>query len=197
MISWKLDFGEGVPAAGYTGVDASTQLGPESVIGWVSNSGLEVRDRNAGDPILGRFVYGKGPAVLRVPVEPGRYNLRVIMGDKDYRGHILQLGLSESDHVFPALTADASEYAGLQATIDVSQSFLDLRFSSPIDNWVVNSVVLDPAVGHGFDEPVVFRGKFGDRTMTPPAPAKWRSKCRLTTASRTASASAIMNSRLL
>nr|WP_294500897.1 hypothetical protein [uncultured Rhodopila sp.] len=161
MTTWRLDFGDGAPAAGYVGVDATTRFTPGSGPGWVSASGLEVRDRKADDPVLGRFVYGKSPATLRISVAPGRYALRLIMGDKDFPGHILELTLGKGSEAFPPLTAAAAEYAMLKAIIEVQDDFVDLTFSSPINNWVVNSVVLEPIEGLASVGPSVTRQEFG------------------------------------
>ena len=162
MTTWKIDFGEGAPAPSYIAVDAIIPFNPESGFGWIANSGVAVRDRNAEDRVLGKLVCGKGLATFRLVIDPGRYILRLVMGDKDFRDHRLQLGLSEHDDVFPILTAEANEYAALQVIIDVSQSFLDLTFSSPIENWVVNSLTLSPAEGKGLAASVVTHHSFDD-----------------------------------
>jgi hypothetical protein len=163
MTVWKLDFGEGDPAAGYQGVNSSTFFHLEREFGWTDRAVIQTRDRRANNPILGRFVSATGPATLRVILDPGRYILNVIMGDKDYSGHVLHLKLSDTDKIFPALTAEAGEYAVLRAVIDVSVSFLDLTFSSPVDNWVLNSVTLEPDRGRYGTEVTVTRRKFSDR----------------------------------
>jgi hypothetical protein len=163
MTVWKLDFGEGAPAVGYQGVDSLTFFHLEREFGWTDRSEIQTRDRRANDRILGRFVAATSPATLRVILDPGRYILHVTMGDKDFSGHVLQVRLSETDEIFPNLTAEAGEYAVLRTVVDVSVSFLDLTFSSPVSNWVLNSVTLEPHPG-GYDTGVkVIRRKFSDR----------------------------------
>jgi hypothetical protein len=163
MTVWKLDFGEGDPAAGYQGVDFSTYFHLEREFGWIDRSEIQTRDRRVNNRILGRFVAATSPATLRVILDPGRYILHVVMGDKDFSGHILQLKLSDNDEIFPVLTAEAGEYAVLRTVVDVPISFLDLTFSSPVANWVLNSVTLEPDRG-GYDTVAkVIRRKFSDR----------------------------------
>jgi hypothetical protein len=163
MTVWKLDFGEGDPAAGYQGVDFSTYFHLEREFGWIDRSEIQTRDRRANNRILGRFVAATSPATLRVILDPGRYILHVVMGDKDFSGHILQLKLSDNDEIFPVLTAEAGEYAVLRTVVDVPISFLDLTFSSPVANWVLNSVTLEPDRGGSDTVVKVIRRKFSDR----------------------------------
>ena len=160
MTVWKLDFGEGHPAAGYQGVDFSTYFHLEREFGWIDRSEIQTRDRHANNQVLGRFMAATSPATLRVILDPGTYILHVVMGDKDFSGHVLQLKLSDNDENAPVLTAEAGEYAVLRTIIEVPISFLDLTFSSPVNNWVLNSVTLEPDRG-GYDTGVkVIRRKF-------------------------------------
>ena len=162
MTVWKLDFGEGAPTAGYMGVGPSTFFHLEREFGWTDRAVIQARDRRAKNQILGRFVVATSPATLRVILDPGRYILHVIMGDKDYSGHVLHLKLSDTDEIFPALTAEAGEYAVLRAVVDVSVSFLDLTFSSPVNDWILNSVTLEPDPGGSGAGVTLTRRKFSD-----------------------------------
>jgi hypothetical protein len=168
MTSWKFDFGDGDPEAGYVGVDASTPFSPERGFGWVSACQLQVRDRNLSDRLLGRFVLGTSPATLRVAVDPGRYLVRLIMGDKDFGNHVLQLGVGDTNEDFPLLTAEASECAILEAVIEVPTSPLDLTFASPGVNWVLNSITLEPDEGQSGVAPHVVRQRFGNAVQDSP-----------------------------
>jgi hypothetical protein len=163
MTVWKLDFGDGAPAAGYHRVNSSTFFHLEREFGWTDRAEIQTRDRRIKNRILGGFVAAKSPATLRVILDPGKYLLHVIMGDKDYSSHVLQLKLSDTDKIFPALTAEAGEYAILRTVVDVPISFFDLTFSSPVNDWVLNSVTLEPDPG-GYGTGVeVIRRKFSDR----------------------------------
>jgi hypothetical protein len=163
MTVWKLDFGEGRPAAGYQRVSPSTFFHLEREFGWTDRSEIQARNRRASNGILGKFVLATSPATLRVTLDPGKYVLQVIMGDKDFPDHALQLKVSDTEEVFPLLTAEAGEYAILHTVIDVPISFLDLTFSSPVNNWIVNAVTLEPVSGGYGAGAKVTRRKFSDR----------------------------------
>jgi hypothetical protein len=160
--TWKLDFGSGAPCAGYSGIDSFTRFRADQGYGWISNPGLEERDRQVADRLLGRFVLGKAPATLRLAVPPGKYRVCIVMGDQDYGNHVLEVRLSETEEAFPLLTAASGEYAVLQAVIDVTTTFVDLRLASPAANWVINWLVIEPANSEDSLGADVTRGRFGD-----------------------------------
>ena len=162
MTSWKFDFGDGSPEDGYQAVKPLTHFSFDRGFGWILSHRLQTRDRNADNRIIGRFVCGTTPATFRVVVDPGRYLLQIAMGDKDYGSHVLQLRLADTNQVFPSLTAKAGEYAVLRASVDVPTSLIDLTFTSPVDDWIVNSIELRPDDRTGGIEREIVHLEFGE-----------------------------------
>jgi hypothetical protein len=160
--TWKLDFGSGPPCAGYTRVDSFARFSIDRGFGWISEPRLEERDRQVANRLLGRFVLGKAPATLRLIVSPGKYRICLVMGDLDYGNHVLEVRPGEAEEAFPLLTAASGEYSVLRAVVDVATTFVDLRFASPTENWVINSLTIEPANGGDNLGSHVTRGRFSD-----------------------------------
>jgi hypothetical protein len=69
------------------------------------------------------------------------------MGDRDYGNHQLQLTAKGSNAKFPLLLAEAGEYKTLKThngSIVAGPDGVILRFSSPVENWVLNSLKFTP-----------------------------------------------------
>lgn len=147
--SIRIDFGgDTPPAAGY--VRAGIQIyTAERGHGWLSAVGLATRDRGGQAPERD-FVFGGAGRVFRIGnLTPGRYRLTVLAGDLTFGDHVIRVqvpGLDATDPL-PVLRPSVAQFATLTATLVVpaDSTSLDLSFASPVDNWVVNAVALEPA----------------------------------------------------
>lgn len=156
---WRYDFGDIPAPAGYEQVDNRTRYTPETGFGWVGKPELETRDRGVPDPLKRDFVFGHGPATFRVDVPPGNYVLTLTMGDMDNSNHVLQTKVNVPGVALPELRANRSEFVSLTAGLDVTSSPLDITFSSPADNWVVNALSIETTSAVGL-APVVHHDSF-------------------------------------
>jgi hypothetical protein len=164
VTSWKLDAGEGVPVADFTGLGIDSKFDAERGFGWVQGHGLAYRDRNIDDRLLGRFIVSVSdkPACLRMTLKSGIYTVAIVMGDYAFGNHVLQVASNGISDKLPALTASSGEYAVLVTTAQPVDGVLDLTFTSPTSNWVVNAVQICPASDAPVIGPKVIRRNFGE-----------------------------------
>jgi len=142
----RFDFGSVTTAPGYVAVDTvtySAALGH----GWVNNTGLLLRDRAVADDLRTDFVFknSAGSSVFRVSgLAPGLYVMTAIFGDASYGDHYTTVTLPGAA-ALPTIAARAAEYITLTTTATVDATgVLDITFSSPTNNWVVNALSLEP-----------------------------------------------------
>jgi hypothetical protein len=146
----RFDFGEGSAAAGYEKIKPDSLYDAATGFGWTEVQGrLEVRDRALPEAPLRDFVFGRGPAVFRVDLPLGIYRVEVGMADRSYGDHVLQVSLNAGQLDLPPIQPQVSEQVTLSLAFEVTGDHLELRFSSPVENWIVNSITLEPA-----DEPL-------------------------------------------
>ncbi len=142
------DFGlpESPVQPGAVAVAGSTSYSPERGFGWVGNVSLQERDRGAADKLRRDFVYGNGEAAFRVDLPDGYYRVTIYTGDPTAGDHVLNVEAEGQQAIsdLEPLTGEIVEYS---FTANVSDGKLDLRFSSPAKNWVVNGLEVAPAQG--------------------------------------------------
>ena len=135
------DFGA-VAAPNFTAVQAQS-FSITRGYGWLDNDNLLLRDRVAPNGLWRDFVWGKAAATFRVSgLKPGRYKLTVVSGDANFGDHKTRVSVAGAP-ALPLLEAATNEFATLTATIDCKEN-CDLVFDSPVENWAVNALSLQP-----------------------------------------------------
>ncbi len=123
----------------------STQLqafSPQRGFGWLGE-GLLLRDRQAPDSVRRDFVFGHQPATFRITgLKPGLYKLTIISGDAIYGDHKTQVSIAGTP-ALPLLEPKLGEFVTLTATIRCGET-CDIVFDSPVENWAVNALTLEP-----------------------------------------------------
>ncbi|GAA4054275.1 hypothetical protein [Actinomadura miaoliensis] len=165
----RLDFGGATPAPapGYVRMGTETYTEARGY-GWVSAAGLGIRDRG-GDAPQRDLVFGTAARVFRIgSLVPGRYRLRVLSGDLAFADHFTRLQVPGVDggEPLPVLHPSYAQFAELTATLVVPEggTRIDITMDSPANNWVVNSLVLEPTA-----DPEPVRVTFTDA----PIPSTW------------------------
>lgn len=144
----QFDFGAAGTAPGYVAVDnLTTYPGPAAYYGWLSTTGLLLRDRGGPDLLRRDFIFTTASsATFRVSglAPGGKYLLRVTCGDASFGDHVIVVSVAGAG-TLPTMSPAASEYQTLNASVDANASgMLDIAFSSPTPNWVVNALTLAP-----------------------------------------------------
>ena len=140
---WKFDFGMSKTEAGYTVVNHQATYTPERGYGWLSPV-EHIRERSApASAILRDHVFGLSDATFRVKLENGLYRMTLISGDIDWGNHFTQPVVDGSGLTFPVLNPAKGDFATLKATLNITNEFLNLKITSPSNNWVLNSLVLE------------------------------------------------------
>src|SRR5690606_2372620 len=103
------------------------------------------RDRRAPNALLRDYVFGRGPATFRVDLAPGTYRLTFQMGDTDYGDHVEAISLDGMNVKLPEVRTEAGQFATLTVAVPVRNRSLDIVFSSPENNWVINALTIEPA----------------------------------------------------
>ncbi|HEV2292862.1 MAG TPA: glycoside hydrolase family 88 protein [Tepidisphaeraceae bacterium] len=139
------DFGPGAAEDGFTRVPADTRYDAQAGYGWVEGDNLVDRDRRAPDNLRADYAFGRAPATFRVDLKPGTYRMTLIFGDLSHGDHVLDASVDVEGVTLPRLTADTAEFATLTAAFHIPRDQLNLRCDSPVNNWVLNALVLEPA----------------------------------------------------
>lgn len=173
-------FDFGPPASsieqGAVGVTASTPYTPERGFGWVDSRRLEERDRGAADKLRRDFVYGKETAEFRVDAPNGCYRVTVYTGDCSAGNHVLSVE-AEGKQVVGDLQPRAGEIIEYSFSAQVTDGHLDLRFSSPINNWVLNALEVAPAQSPA--EPTIRKTAIPSRTPVDTRPIPHHDRLRV------------------
>ncbi|MEE6295900.1 hypothetical protein [Georgenia wangjunii] len=145
----RLDFGGATPAPAPGYVRASTETyTAQRGWGWVSAANLVTRDRG-GDPVHRDFVFGTAARTFRIGnLTPGRYRLAVVAGDLNFGDHVTQVQAEGVDGgPLPVLRPSVAQFGTLTATLVVpaGATTADITLGSPVNNWVVNAIILEPA----------------------------------------------------
>ena len=144
----QFDFGAADTEPGYVAVGNATAYSSGLGYGWVSTSGLNLRDRGVSDALRTDFIFNNTSSgnIFRISglMPNGRYRMTVICGDADYGDHVITI--AASGMATQTLSPNLSEYLALTATVTADASgLLEITFGSPTPNWVVNSLTLDVA----------------------------------------------------
>jgi hypothetical protein len=140
-----IDFGNATTQPGYVVADEKTPFSVQLGHGWLElgNTDLSMRDRGKPDDLNRDFIWGKSARTFRVAgLTPGRYLLKIVAGDTDYGDHVLRVRVPGAGE-WPLVAPKANEFLTLSATVNM-QGTLDITFDSPQNNWVVNSLSLEP-----------------------------------------------------
>ena len=136
----QFDFGN-VAAPNFISVQTQTFSAPRG-FGWL-NADLLLRDRNAPDDLRRDFVWGHQPATFRISgLKAGRYKLTIISGDASYGDHRTRARIAGAPKL-PLLEPAINEFVTLTATVMCGET-CDIVFDSPIENWNVNALSLEP-----------------------------------------------------
>ncbi|MBN1515788.1 hypothetical protein JXA32_04390 [Candidatus Sumerlaeota bacterium] len=143
---YRFDFGDTMIAPDYFPVDAKTLFTAQRGYGWLEPSGLDVRDRTTPGDSRRDFIFGQGPATFRIAgLKPGKYLLTIVSGDMEYGDHVTRVRISGNTLELPLMNPARSEFATLTVTI-TAQDSVEMIFDSPEDNWVINSLTLEPTM---------------------------------------------------
>ncbi|NLN76400.1 MAG: hypothetical protein GX139_08820 [Armatimonadetes bacterium] len=140
----KLDFGllESPLESGFIVVSVPTLYAVKTGFGWVGNTRIEARDRGCRHALLRDFIYGRDPADFRIDLKNGNYAVTIHMGDCMVSDHVLTIQAQGKEiHTLRAETAEAIAYT---FPIEVKNGYLDLKFSSPIRNWIISGLEVSP-----------------------------------------------------
>lgn len=148
------DFGPdgSLVAAGATAIAPDTGYSTERGFGWVGSPVLDSRERGLADRLWRDFIYANGTAVFRVDLQDGFYRITIRTGDNAVGDHVLSVK-AEGKQVIESLQPSIGEAVEYAFTIQVADGHLDLEFSSPTRNWVLNGLDIAPAQGPG--EPAI------------------------------------------
>lgn len=127
--------------AGAVGVSPDTAYSAARSFGWVGGDPVEARDRGLTDKLRRDFVYGRGSSEFRVDLPDGYYRVTVLTGDSDVGNHVLAVE-AQGQPVTGGLHPAGGEICEYSFTTKVTGGKLDLRFSSPERNWVLNGLVI-------------------------------------------------------
>lgn len=143
----QLDFGDASVAAGHRKVSGDTEYKAERGFGWLATEApLETRERSFPAAPFNDFVFGRSPATFRIDAPAGTYRLTLQAADRSYGDHLLEVRVNgEKNPTLPALAVGRGEIVTLSVAFATSRDFIELQFSSPVDNWIINALTLEPA----------------------------------------------------
>ena len=149
QASHWFDFGAAATEEDYIAVDSTTIWSAGQGYGWTDPTDLLNRDRaEAGDlrrDFLLRLTAGSNSFRVSGLETNGIYLLTVLCGDADYGNHVIDVSVAGAG-TLPTLSPNTAQYLQLSATVDADDTgVLDIMFTSPDDNWVVNALTLEPA----------------------------------------------------
>lgn len=147
----SFDFGAAGAEPGYIEVGNTVAWSTNTGYGWLSTSGLLLRDRGINNILYRDFLFNNSSTAasgltFRVSgLVPGsRQLLRVTCGDANYGDHTIAVSVPGASNI-PTMAPAKAVYAQLSATVNASTSgIVDVTFKSPTTNWVVNALTLEP-----------------------------------------------------
>lgn len=142
--SYHFDFGLSPIAEGYLGVSHQDDFSPEKRYGWIVRPQF-LRDRGAPDDLYRDFVGGDAPAKFHVELSPGLYRIKLCAGDITYGNHRLKIRIPQLGVELPVLSPTLGEYVEISFASEIKEPFIEFVFDSPVKNWVLNSLSIEPA----------------------------------------------------
>lgn len=139
----SLSFGAGPTAPGFVQVGANTNFDPDKGSGWLGAVQLKERDRGVGSPEMRSLVASTSPATFRITLSPGTHKLSIKFFDYAFDDHVTTIEIDSVHEHIPEVTIGRHEVATLTIIFENSESAVDLRFTSPKNNWIVNSLTLE------------------------------------------------------
>jgi hypothetical protein len=141
----RFDFGAGPAEKGFLAVELDDVYTADRGYGWTRRDNIVLRDRHEPDPLRRDYVFGRAPAQFRIDLPPGVYRMTLIMGDMEFGDHVLAARVNAPDVKLPVLRAQAAQFATLTAAFEIADDHLLLDLDSPVNNWVINALMLEPA----------------------------------------------------
>ena len=92
---YRFDFGATTTEAGYVAVDNTVTYSAAKGYGWLSTTGLLLRDRGAPDDLRRDFIFTTtSTQTFRVTgLTPGKYLMKVLCGDLSYGDHVITVSV--------------------------------------------------------------------------------------------------------
>lgn len=125
-------------------IDRGNRFGKDSGVGWVSKGQILSRDRGRPNARYAGLVLSFKDATLRIRIPPGRYRARFVFGDTDFDNHATVVRIPSIGYVSPIISGRREEFTSLDVSLELREPILDIEFTSPINNWIVNFLVLVP-----------------------------------------------------
>ena len=145
----NFDFGAAETEADHLEVTDSTTWSADSGYGWIAPTNLNLRDRGVAGALRRDFVFANTEAspTFRVSGLEARntYLMHVLCGDDAYGDHITDLCVAGMDPL-PSIAPRKAQYLELTTSIQADDNgVIDITFSSPTNNWIINALSLEPA----------------------------------------------------
>jgi rhamnogalacturonyl hydrolase YesR len=141
----RFDFGGGPTASGHAPITAGTLYNSERGYGWIDPNDLADRDRGWPDALLRDLILGRAAATFRVDLPPGIYRMTLVSGDMQFADHVLDVSIDGQELELPRIANVLGEFITLRVAFGHESDHLLIRFNSPVNNWVANALVLEPA----------------------------------------------------
>jgi hypothetical protein len=141
---YRFDFGVSPVANDPTGLSPADDFDPEIGYGWGVRPQF-YRDRGAPDDVARDFVGGNAPATFHVELSPGLYKIVLGAGDILFWNHRLKVGIPQSQIFLPEIRPAMGEYIEICFVAEVKEPFLEFVFDSPVQNWVLTALSIEPA----------------------------------------------------
>jgi hypothetical protein len=182
MTSMTFSFGPLARPDGFIAVDADAGFDAARGWGWLGTPKLHVRDRGQPAAPRGTLVLGLGPATFRVVTGPGLYRLRFGFCDVHFQNHAIRIAVAGCAGDIPVIEPRSIEHVTLEIFAAAQDGMVDIAFSSPGDNWIVNWLELSPALSPAAPPAVtrerIYRDMWRLPPQTPRGPlaqiARWR-----------------------
>ncbi|MEO7098799.1 MAG: hypothetical protein ABI162_05520 [Luteolibacter sp.] len=142
----QFDFGAAGTEPGYVAVGTTTYSAGQGY-GWLSTSGLLLRDRAVAGNLRRDFIFTntRASSTFRVSglTPGGKYLMKVLCGDASFGDHITTVAVAGM--TTQTISPKTAQYLELSVSVSASGSgVLDVIFGSPTPNWVVNALTLQP-----------------------------------------------------
>lgn len=144
----QFDFGVAGTEPGYVAVDHVTVYSAGLGYGWISTNGLNLRDRGEPGVLRRDFIFKNtaGTNTFRVSglTPSGKYLMKVLCGDASFGDHITTVSVPGAG-TLPNIAPHIYQFLQLSASVNADASgVLDITFGSPISNWALNALRLEP-----------------------------------------------------